>query len=85
MAGTLDLVRDAAGDTTRDVILTVSGCAYSCCGRGWHRRDGYEQRYVGYIDSVTADGVVLVSRGIGTISYIVAALFDESEDVEWVP
>jgi hypothetical protein len=22
-------------------VVVVNGCAYSCCGKGWQRRDGY--------------------------------------------
>ena len=32
--------------------VIVNGCAHSCCGRGWQRRDGYEQTYYGYVDNL---------------------------------
>lgn len=82
----LAILRAAAGDRGRDIVVTVSGCAYSCCGRGWTRRDGYEQRYVGYVDNFDGrepGAFMLYSRGIGTISYVCAIRFGEVEAVEW--
>lgn len=67
------------GDT---VEITVSGCAHSCCGKGWRRRDGYEQTYRGYIDNLTSNTFMLYSLGIGTISYVIAARADELEHVK---
>ena len=37
----------------RDTLEVVArGCAFSCCGKGWRRRDGYEQAYYGSVDNV---------------------------------
>lgn len=86
-AGDLAALDWAAEDRTRTVQITVTGAAYSCCGRGWTRRDGYEQQYVGYIDNLKPpeDGMegtfMLYSVGLGTISYVVACRFDEVVDV----
>lgn len=72
------------------VEVVVDGCAYSCCGRGWRRRDGYEQTYRGYVDNLREpDGQLLGSFmlyavGIGTLSYVVAATFGELVDVQLV-
>lgn len=68
----VNLGGDGAHKTVR-----VSDCAYSCCGRGWHRRD-YEATYTGYIDNYEerdgerAGNFMLYSVGIGTISYVIA-------------
>lgn len=48
----LALLERAAADKTFHVRLVVTSCAYSCCGRGWRRRDGYEQEYVGWVDNL---------------------------------
>jgi hypothetical protein len=48
----LDKLRASQEDKHRLVTVTVTGCAYSCCGKGWQRRDGYEQAYTGYIDNL---------------------------------
>lgn len=72
-----------AEHSTLDVV--VSSCAYSCCGRGWQRRDGYEQMYAGYVDNLQADEpgtFMLYSVGLGTISYVLALRFDEVELVQ---
>lgn len=82
----LRLLTEAAGDK-RHVHITVDGAAYSCCGRGWQRRDGYEQVYAGYIDNLQLpeganEGTfMLYSVGLGTISYVVACRFFEVLDV----
>lgn len=51
----IDLLRDVAVNTGSRpgtiVEVVVNGCAYACCGRGWRRKDGYEQTYRGYIDN----------------------------------
>lgn len=72
----------------QDVRVLVDGCAYSCCGKGWRRKDGYLQRYIGYIDNLTFpehDGQVgtfmLYSRGIGGPSYVCAVRFPEVQEV----
>lgn len=81
-------LRVAAEDKGRIVDVVVSGCAYACCGKGWLRRDGYEQVYCGYVDNFQDpagldDGsFMLYSMGIGTISYVVAVRFDEVHDVQ---
>ena len=77
--------------THEDVQVVVNRCAYSCCGRGWRRRDGYEQTSVGYVDNLklddTARGLIgtfmLYGVGLGSVSYVIAARFDEVEVVEW--
>lgn len=79
----LEIIEAAATDRARTVEVVVNACAYSCCGRGWQRRDGYEQTYVGYVDNLhpPEDGAVgtfmLYSVGLGTISYVCAIRFDE--------
>ena len=89
VAPTLTLDREASEeDKSRCLRVTVNACAYSCCGRGWQRRDGYEQTYVGWVDNLKlSDGphvgsFMLYSEGLGTISYVIAAGFDEVELVE---
>lgn len=52
----LALLERAAADKAVHVRLVVTACAYSCCGRGWRRRDGYEQEYVGWIDNLHVRG-----------------------------
>lgn len=71
-----------AHGTAEQVTIVVSRCAYSCCGRGWLRRDGYEQTYTGRIALVDTDAFLLYAGGIGTLSYVVAARFDAVEAVE---
>lgn len=70
--------------TTLHVV--VNGCAHSCCGRGWRRRDGYEQHYYGYVSVLDTTGDVvtfsLTSLGVGTVSYVVAVREWEVELVE---
>lgn len=66
------------------VELVVSGCAYTCCGRGFRRRDGYEQTYQGRVVSTTEDGLRLENPGAGS-TYVVLAAFDEVEDVRYAP
>ena len=67
--------------------VVVKGCAYSCCGKGWQRRDGYEQTYYGYVDNIKspengmAGTFMLYSLGVGTLGYVVAVRFDEVEAV----
>jgi hypothetical protein len=46
----LELLRESSRDFSVLLRVTVSGCAYACCGRGWTRRDGYEQDYIGYVN-----------------------------------
>lgn len=85
----LALLRESQ-QTRRGLQVTVTGCAYSCCGRGWLRRDGYEQTYIGYIDNLhepegnAAGTFMLYSWGIGTLSYVVAVRFSEVEVVDVV-
>lgn len=81
------LLRASAADK-RIVSVIVNGCAYSCCGRGWQRRDGYEQHYRGWVDNLTFpietdhEGTfMLYSPGIGTLAYVIAARFSEVEAV----
>lgn len=44
------LLAEATPD--KPVRIVVFGCAYACCGRGWQRRDGYEQTYHGYVQQL---------------------------------
>lgn len=85
------LLRASATDK-RIVSVVVSGCAYSCCGRGWQRRDGYEQHYRGWVDNLTiptkrgeAGSFMLYSPGIGTLAYVIAVRFDEVQAVDQLP
>lgn len=94
----LELLRDVAvgGDYGRGpnagaiVQVVVSGCRYSCCGRGWQQRVGYEQTYRGYVDNLHAPAgeaigtFMLYSMGVGTLSYVVAVTMAELEAVERV-
>lgn len=89
-ADELDLLRASAinhGGDARIVEVIVSGCAYSCCGRPWSRRDGYEQTYSGWVDNLNlpddrgSGAFMLYSPGIGTLSYVIAVRFDEVEAV----
>lgn len=84
-AAELELLRASAlnlGGDGRIVAVDVNACAYSCCGRGWQRRDGYLQCYRGWIDNLGDGGFMLYSPGIGTLSYVLAVRFDEVEAVE---
>lgn len=87
-AAELDLLRASAvnhGGDARELEIVVTGCAHSCCGRGWRRRDGYEQTYHGYVDNLTIDepgAFMLYSKGIGTLSYVLAVRFSEVQSVE---
>jgi hypothetical protein len=80
-------VRDGGSIDRLLVEVAVSGCAYSCCGRGWLRKDGYEQTYRGWVDNLEppegamAGTFMLYSPGIGTLSYVVAVRFDEVQEV----
>lgn len=76
------------GDVEKLLVeVVVMSCAYSCCGRGWRRRDGYEQTYRGWVDNLEqpagemAGTFMLYSPGIGTVSYVVAVRFDEVQEV----
>jgi hypothetical protein len=80
--------------STRDhrrLHVHVNGCAFSCCGRGWRRRDGYPQDYCGYIDNLkppegNAHGTfMLYSDGVGALTYVIAVRFYEVELVEEAP
>ena len=80
------LMRSSATHEPLDVV--VHGCAHSCCGKGW-QRDGCWQTYSGRIDNLklpengNAGTFMLYSTGIGTISYVIAARFDEVEEVTY--
>jgi hypothetical protein len=82
------LLYESQRDKRKQLRLVVTGCAYSCCGKGWHRRDGYEQTYTGWIDNLRQpDGagqgtLMLYAAGLGTVSYVIAARWDEVELVE---
>lgn len=83
-----DLLREAADNRPRLVAVVVTGCAHSCCGRGWQRRDGYEQTYTGWVDNLTepegeaAGTFMLYNPGLGTVSYVVAVRDFEVADVQ---
>jgi hypothetical protein len=74
------------GGDGRPVTIVATGCAYSCCGRPWTRRD-YEAQYTGYIDNYEerdgerAGTFMLYSQGIGTISYVIACRDYELQEV----
>lgn len=73
-------------ESGRTVAVQVTGCAYSCCGKGWRRRD-YEAVYTGYVDNLQDDDhgtFLLFSRGIGTVSYVCAIRFGEVLDVSFL-
>lgn len=72
---------ERAGHARAQVEIVVSGCAYRCCGRGWRRKDGYEQTYAGFVQ-VGTDGVLLENPGIGS-PYFVMATFEEVQDVRY--
>jgi hypothetical protein len=84
----LRMLEASEQDKSRWLRVTVNGCAYSGCGRGWRYRDGYEQTYVGWVDKLKlpdgphVGGCMLDSEGLATISYVIAARFDEVELVE---
>jgi hypothetical protein len=69
----------------QDVRILVTGCAYSCCGKGWRRRDGYRQKYIGYIDNLTFPeyegqrGTFMLYAK--RLQAVVAVGFDEVEEV----
>ena len=71
-AAELELLRASAVDA-RQLHIKVDGCAYSCCGKPWVRRDGYEQDYIGYVNPLDEDPpqvtFTLVSPGLGTVAY----------------
>jgi hypothetical protein len=78
-AGDLKLLQRAQG-TAEQVTVVLSSCVYSCCGRSFARA-GYEQSYTGRIAHVDDNAFLLYANGIGTLSYVVAARY---EDVECV-
>lgn len=86
-ADDLALLQRSNDDKSFFVEVVVDGAAYSCCGRGWVRRDGYEQTYNGWIDNLTEKGpysegtFMLYATGLGTISYVVACRLYEVLDV----
>lgn len=92
-AADLELLRRVALNVGGDGTVlnaVVNGCAYSCCGRGWKRRDGYEQAYTGWIDNLHEpdDGAgtfMLYAVGLGTIGYVCAVRFSEVELLEVAP
>jgi hypothetical protein len=77
------LVLERSQQTHETVRVTVTGCAFACCSRGWVRRDGYEQTYEGYVDNLKlpeagmAGTFMLYGTGVGTVSYVVAVRFYE--------
>jgi hypothetical protein len=69
-------LRASQEDKHRLVTIVVTGCAYSCCGKGWQRRDDHEE-------SAGAGTFMLYSAGIGTLSYVVACRDYELADVDF--
>ena len=73
----------------RDALeVVVHSCAHSCCGKGWRRRDGYEQTYYGYVDKLhlpegeAVGSFMLYSTGLGgSLDFVIAARFDEVEAI----
>lgn len=90
-ADELALLEEAAADKSVILNVAVTGCAFSCCGKGWVRRDGYEQPYTGYVDNLhlpegeAAGTFMLYAVGIGTLSYVVAIRFAEVALIERSP
>lgn len=90
----LELLRTVTvnGGTTPGALveIVVTDCAYSCCGRGWQRRDGYEQTFRGYVDNLREpDGphigsFMLYSVGVGTLNYVVACHWNAVVDVQLI-
>lgn len=84
-AAEIELLKASQADKYRRVEVVVTGCAHSCCGKGWQRRDGYEQTYRGYVDNLDLSEpgtLMLYSAGIGGgLSYVIACRFAEVEDV----
>lgn len=84
-----DVTVDGDGARKGQVVqVQVTGAAYSCCGKGWRRRDGYLQKYRGYVDNFElpehegqSGTFMLYSQGIGTMTYVVALRFFEVEEV----
>lgn len=77
----------AALEDRQSVRIVVRGCDFSCCSRGWHRRE-YEQELVGRVaahfepDDDT-DGLVLLNGdGISSIAYVARIRYREIEVVE---
>lgn len=79
-AADLELLQTVQG-TAEQVRIVVSRCAYSCCGREFLRA-GYDQTYVGRVAHVDATAFLLYANGIGTLSYVVAARYDDVEAVD---
>lgn len=79
----LAILQVAARASYRNVSVTVDACDYNCCGKGWLRREGYEQQYVGRVGVVDSGMFTLTSLGIGTISYVISARFEDVLHVEW--
>lgn len=90
VAVSVDGVPNHGIEAGRHVDITVNACAYSCCGRGWRRKDGYEQTYRGYVDNLAlpageAQGTfMLYNPGLGSM-VVVAVRFYEVELVEYDP
>lgn len=73
----------AASQSGRSLVeVTCSAAAYSCCGKGWHDRTGYEQTYRGRVTNLGDRSFMLMSAGIGTVSYTVAVDYEHVALVE---
>lgn len=76
-----------SASTNDSIKVVVTGCAVSCCGRPWARRDGYTQTYYGRVNQIKLDeygkpgSFVLFTAGIGTTGLIALIAFDEVEEL----
>lgn len=68
----LALLEASQADHAVILHVVVTACAWSCCGRGWQRRDGYEQEYWGWADNVDGGTFMLYNPGLGAPSYVIA-------------
>ena len=55
----------------REVLIEVSGCWVSCCGRGPERREG-RQEFRGELSGVGEGTVRLVCWGLGSAMVVIA-------------
>lgn len=71
------LLVESLEDPRMVVEVVLDACLYSCCGKPWQDRIGYEQTYQGRIitldlpDDSEPGCARLVARGIGTVTYTV--------------
>lgn len=74
----------AASKADHDIVVhvVVRACSYTCCGRGWQRREGYEQDYYGYVGVLDDFAFMLYNPGLGAPSYVIAAKIADIELAE---